>query len=129
LRIAVGGQVGYFMAQIKTLGDVHIGDTVTEALRPTTEALAGRYKEPKPMVYSGLYPVNNNDFEDLREALPSFDLTTPASHIHRNPARALASDFAVASSACFTARSFSNASNAIASWTWYKPRPTSPMRF
>jgi GTP-binding protein LepA len=62
------GQVGYFMAQIKDLGDVHIGDTVTDALRPTDQALAG-YKEPKPMVFSGLYPVNNNDFETLREAL------------------------------------------------------------
>jgi GTP-binding protein LepA len=67
------GQVGYFMAQIKTLNDVHIGDTVTEALRPTAEALAG-YKEPKPMVYSGLYPVNNNDFESLREALAKLRL-------------------------------------------------------
>lgn len=62
------GQVGYFMAQIKDLGDVHIGDTVTDAANPTAEALAG-YKEPKPMVYSGLYPVNNSDFEVLREAL------------------------------------------------------------
>ena len=62
------GQVGYLMAQIKTLSDVHIGDTVTDALRPTAEALPG-YKEPKPMVFSGLYPVNNNDFETLREAL------------------------------------------------------------
>jgi GTP-binding protein LepA len=62
------GQVGYLMAQIKTLSDVHIGDTVTEASRPATEALPG-YKEPKPMVFSGLYPVNNNDFETLREAL------------------------------------------------------------
>jgi GTP-binding protein LepA len=67
------GQVGYFMAQIKTLSDVHIGDTVTDALRPTAEALAG-YKEPKPMVYSGLYPVNNNDFESLREALAKLRL-------------------------------------------------------
>jgi GTP-binding protein LepA len=62
------GQVGYLMAQIKSLGDIHIGDTVTDALRPTAEALAG-YKEPKPMVFSGLYPVDNNDFEALREAL------------------------------------------------------------
>jgi GTP-binding protein LepA len=62
------GQVGYLMAQIKTLSDVHIGDTVTDAFRPATEALAG-YKEPKAMVFSGLYPVNNNDFEILREAL------------------------------------------------------------
>src|SRR5262249_16922616 len=58
------GQVGYFMAQIKTIADVHIGDTVTDALQPAVTALPG-YKEPKPMVYSGLYPVNNNDFETL----------------------------------------------------------------
>jgi len=62
------GQVGYFMAQIKMLDDVRIGDTVTDAFRPAEEALPG-YKEPKAMVYSGLYPVNNNDFEFLREAL------------------------------------------------------------
>src|SRR5205814_4305051 len=62
------GQVAFFMAQIKKLEDVHIGDTVTDALKPTGTALAG-YQEPQPMVYSGLYPVNNNDFETLREAL------------------------------------------------------------
>ena len=62
------GQVGYFMAQIKTLSDVHIGDTVTDAFAPAETALAG-YKEPQPMVFSGLYPVNNNDFETLRESL------------------------------------------------------------
>jgi GTP-binding protein LepA len=62
------GQVGYFTAQIKDLGDVHIGDTVTDAANPAMMALTG-YKEPKPMVFSGLYPVNNNEFETLREAL------------------------------------------------------------
>ncbi|MEO2088297.1 MAG: translation elongation factor 4, partial [Gemmataceae bacterium] len=62
------GQVGYFTANIKGLEDVKIGDTVTDAFTPTAEAMAG-YKEAKPMVYSGLYPVNNNEFEDLREAL------------------------------------------------------------
>jgi GTP-binding protein LepA len=67
------GQVGYIMAQIKTLGDVHIGDTVTDGLRPAAEALPG-YKEPQPMVFSGLYPVNNNDFETLREALAKLRL-------------------------------------------------------
>jgi GTP-binding protein LepA len=56
------------MAQIKDLGDVHIGDTVTDAFQPCAVALSG-YKEPKPMVFSGLYPINNNDFEELREAL------------------------------------------------------------
>jgi GTP-binding protein LepA len=67
------GQVGYFTANIKGLEDVKIGDTVTDASRPTAEAMTG-YKEPKPMVYSGLYPVNNNEFEDLREALGKLKL-------------------------------------------------------
>jgi GTP-binding protein LepA len=67
------GQVGYFMAQIKTLEDVHIGDTVTDAAEPAAEPLPG-YKEPKPMVFSGLYPVNNNDFETLRDALARLKL-------------------------------------------------------
>jgi GTP-binding protein LepA len=67
------GQVGYFTANIKAIADVNIGDTVTDALCPTAEAMAG-YKEPKPMVYSGLYPVNNNEFEDLREALGKLKL-------------------------------------------------------
>jgi GTP-binding protein LepA len=67
------GQVGYFMAQIKTLSDVHIGDTVTDAATPTAAALPG-YKEPKPMVFSGLYPSNNKDFEELREALAKLQL-------------------------------------------------------
>jgi GTP-binding protein LepA len=67
------GQVGYFMASIKNLSDVHIGDTVTDALQPTETPLAG-YKEPKPMVFSGLYPVNNNDFETLRESLAKLRL-------------------------------------------------------
>src|SRR5947207_1256349 len=67
------GQVGYFMAQIKDIGAVPIGDTVTDALRPAEQALIG-YKEPKPMVYSGLYPVNNDEFEALREALARLKL-------------------------------------------------------
>ncbi|HEV3444384.1 MAG TPA: translation elongation factor 4 [Gemmataceae bacterium] len=67
------GQVGFLMAQLKNLSEVHIGDTVTDALKPAEIALPG-YKEPKPMVFSGLYPVNNNDFEALRESLAKLRL-------------------------------------------------------
>jgi len=67
------GQVGYLMAQIKKLDDVKIGDTVTDAFDPAPEALPG-YKEPKPMVFSGLYPSNNNDYENLRDALAKLRL-------------------------------------------------------
>ena len=74
------GQVGYFTANIKNIEDVNIGDTVTDAANPTAEPLAG-YKEPKPMVYSGLYPVNNNEFEDLREALGKLKLNDSQLHL------------------------------------------------
>jgi GTP-binding protein LepA len=62
------GQVGYLTAQIKNIQDINIGDTVTDAANPTATPLAG-YKEPQPMVYSGLYPTDNKDFEALRESL------------------------------------------------------------
>jgi len=62
------GQVGFFMASVKKLEDVKVGDTVTDALSPAHSPLPG-YKEPMPMVFSGLYPTNNNDYETLRDAL------------------------------------------------------------
>jgi GTP-binding protein LepA len=71
------GQVGFFTAQIKDLADVHIGDTVTDALHPAEQALSG-YKEPKPMVYSGLYPVDGSDYPDLRDALDRLQLNDAA---------------------------------------------------
>jgi GTP-binding protein LepA len=67
------GQVGFFTANIRNLRDVRIGDTVTDAIKPTASALAG-YKAPKPMVFSGLYPVDSSEFEDLREALEKLSL-------------------------------------------------------
>ena len=67
------GQVGYFTANIRTIESVGIGDTVTDPFIPTAEPMTG-YKEPKPMVFSGLYPVNNSEFEDLREALGKLKL-------------------------------------------------------
>src|SRR5207237_2175178 len=69
----LAGKVRFVRAQINTLTDVHIGDTVTATLRPVETALPG-YKEPKPMVFSGLYPVQNNDFEELRESLAKLRL-------------------------------------------------------
>ena len=67
------GEVGYITASIKTLGDVQIGDTITDRLKPAHEKLLG-YKEPLPMVYCGLYPTNNSDFERLRQALEKLRL-------------------------------------------------------
>jgi GTP-binding protein LepA len=62
------GEVGYLMAGIKDVSEARSGETITDMANPSTEALAG-YQEPKPMVFCGLYPVEGDDFEGLREAL------------------------------------------------------------
>jgi GTP-binding protein LepA len=67
------GEVGFMVANIKTVADVSIGDTVTEAARPTTEPFPG-FQEIKPMVFAGLYPVEANQYEELRDALEKLRL-------------------------------------------------------
>ena len=62
------GEVGYLSASIKTIGHTRIGDTVTTAENPSQEALAG-YAEAKPMVFSGIFPVEGEQYEELKEAL------------------------------------------------------------
>ncbi len=67
------GDVGYLICSIKDVKDAKVGDTVTLAENPASERLAG-YKDVKPMVFSGLYPINSNEFEDLRESLEKLAL-------------------------------------------------------
>ncbi|ACF44018.1 translation elongation factor 4 [Pelodictyon phaeoclathratiforme] len=67
------GDVGYLICSIKDVKDAKVGDTVTLADNPAHERLSG-YKEVKPMVFSGLYPINSNEFEDLRESLEKLAL-------------------------------------------------------
>jgi len=67
------GEVGFLTASIKTVADVQIGDTVTETARPTTEPFPG-YQEIKPMVFAGLYPVDTNQYEELRDAMDKLRL-------------------------------------------------------
>ncbi len=62
------GDVGYVVAGIKNVGDTRVGDTVTDAEREADEPLPG-YRKINPMVFCGLYPVNSDDFNDLRDAL------------------------------------------------------------
>jgi len=71
------GNVGYLIASIKDVHDTKVGDTVTHAKNGAHEPLPG-YKDIKPMVYSGLYPTNSDDFEDLRDALDKFRLNDSA---------------------------------------------------
>jgi len=71
-KLAVG-EVGFIVANIKTVADVSIGDTVTLANRPTTEPFPG-FQEIKPMVFAGIYPVEPNQYEELRDALEKLRL-------------------------------------------------------
>jgi GTP-binding protein LepA len=71
------GNVGYLIAGIKDVHDTKVGDTITHSKHGSLEPLPG-YKEVKPMVYSGLYPTNSEEFEDLRDALEKFRLNDSA---------------------------------------------------
>ena len=67
------GEVGFVFAAIKTVTDAKIGDTITEAARPTAEPFPG-FKESKPMVFAGLYPVEGSEYAQLRESLEKLRL-------------------------------------------------------
>ncbi len=67
------GEVGYLIAGIKDVGDARSGETVTTTPRGATTALEG-YLDPKPMVFSGLFPIDGDDFEDLRDSLAKLKL-------------------------------------------------------
>ena len=67
------GEVGYLIAGIKDVAEARSGETVTTVSRPATEALPG-YRDPKPMVFCGLYPIDGDDFENLRESLEKLKL-------------------------------------------------------
>jgi GTP-binding protein LepA len=67
------GEVGFIFAGIKTVTDAQIGDTITEAARPTSEPFPG-FKESKPMVFAGLYPVEGSEYPELRDALEKLRL-------------------------------------------------------
>ncbi|WP_040164213.1 translation elongation factor 4 [Microbacterium gorillae] len=68
------GEVGYLITGVKDVRQSKVGDTVTNARKPATTALSG-YTDPKPMVFSGLYPIDGSDYPDLREALDKLKLS------------------------------------------------------
>lgn len=76
-KTLTAGNVGYLISGIKDVHDTKVGDTVTHSKHGAAEPLPG-YKEVKPMVFSGLYPTDSDDFEDLRDALDKFRLNDSA---------------------------------------------------
>jgi GTP-binding protein LepA len=71
------GSVGYLISGIKNVSEVKVGDTVTNLINPATEAIEG-FREVKPMVFAGLYPVDTEEFEDLRNSLEKLQLNDAA---------------------------------------------------
>ena len=73
----LAGDVGYIAASIKSLSDLHVGDTITLSSNPAKEPLKG-YKKVQPMVYCGLYPIDGSDYENLKVALEKLQLNDAA---------------------------------------------------
>ena len=71
------GEVGFVVTGLKDPEAVRVGDTLTGALRPTAEPLPG-YREAKPMVYTGIFPIDNKDYENLRDALEKLHVNDPS---------------------------------------------------
>jgi len=86
------GSVGYVIAGIKTVRDIAIGDTITEARNPAEEPLPG-YKEAKPVVFSSIYPMSTDDYEDLTTALDKLALNDAALTYEKDSSVALGFGF------------------------------------
>ncbi len=90
----VAGDVGYLCASIKSIRDVRVGDTITLADNPALEPLSG-YRHIKPMVYCGLYPVDNAKYNDLRDALEKLQLNDAALTYEAESSQALGFGFRI----------------------------------
>jgi len=86
------GQVGYICASIKDISDIQVGDTITLASNPAKEKLPG-YKEMKPMVFSGIYPIETSKYPDLREALEKLKLNDASLEFTPETSKALGFGF------------------------------------
>ena len=86
------GEVGYIAASIKSLSDIHVGDTVTVTSNPATEPLKG-YKKVTPMVYCGLYPIDGSEYENLKVALEKLQLNDAALEFEPETSAALGFGF------------------------------------
>jgi GTP-binding protein LepA len=84
----VAGEVGVVVANVKEVQDAKVGDTITELDRPTDEPLPG-FKVVKPMVFSGVFPIDSKDYENLRDALEKLKLNDPAFNYEPEVSQAL----------------------------------------
>ena len=90
--ILIAGDVGYLTANIKSVRETRVGDTITSVAHPTAEPLPG-YRQIPPMVYSGMYPVDNSKYDDLKEALQKLQLNDAALEFEPETSTALGFGF------------------------------------
>ncbi|MBO7612598.1 MAG: translation elongation factor 4 [Treponema sp.] len=86
------GDVGYIIAGMKTVADVRVGDTVTSAANPAKEPLPG-FKEVKPVVFSSIYPIDSNDYEELKESMEKLKLNDASLVYEKDNSLALGNGF------------------------------------
>ena len=86
------GDVGYFIAGIKNISDIRVGDTITAAANPASEPLPG-FKEVKPVVFSSIYPVDSNDYEELQDAIERLKLNDASLMYEKDSSAALGFGF------------------------------------
>jgi GTP-binding protein LepA len=86
------GSVGYVIAGVKAVSEINVGDTITEFERPATEPLPG-YKEAKPVVFSSIYPIATDDYEDLAKALDKLKLNDASLTYQKDASQALGFGF------------------------------------
>ena len=86
------GDVGYIIAGMKTVADVRVGDTVTSASNPAKEPLPG-FKEVKPVVFSSIYPIDSNDYEELKESMEKLKLNDASLVYEKDNSLALGNGF------------------------------------
>ncbi len=92
LKELCAGEVGFFSAAIKSVHDTKVGDTITDAKRPTTERLPG-FEDVKPMVFAGIFPTDSDRYGDLRDALEKLHLNDAAFHFEPDSSAALGLGF------------------------------------
>ncbi|HCX40439.1 translation elongation factor 4 [Lactobacillus acetotolerans] len=90
--ILVAGDVGYLTANIKSVRETRVGDTITDANKPTAEPLPG-YRQIPPMVFSGMYPVDNSKYDELKDALQKLQLNDAALEFEPETSTALGFGF------------------------------------
>lgn len=101
------GDVGYIISGIKTSREVKVGDTITHIARPCEKAIAG-FEEVKPMVFAGVYPIEAEDYENLRASLEKLQLNDASLTFQPESSLALGFGFRCGFWDCFTWRLFRN---------------------